>query len=50
MYEQYLRFLRTEEKEINIETSFRKDQGIFYTPSFVVDYMIENTLGRLVEN
>jgi type I restriction-modification system DNA methylase subunit len=50
MYEQYLRFLRTEEKEIDIETSFRKDQGIFYTPNFVVDYMIENTLGKLIEN
>ncbi|MCE9653237.1 MAG: N-6 DNA methylase [Nitrosarchaeum sp.] len=47
MYEQYLRFFRTTDIT-NIETE-RKKQGIFYTPRFVVEYIVKNTLGKLIE-
>lgn len=50
MYEQYLRLLRTEDKQTNLEISFRREHGIFYTPNFVVNYMIKNTLERVIEN
>ncbi|MEX2192498.1 MAG: N-6 DNA methylase [Nitrosarchaeum sp.] len=48
MYEQYLRYFRTTDNT-NIETE-RKKQGIFYTPGFVVDYIVKNTLGELVKD
>lgn len=46
MYEQYLRFMRIEEKNGKLLTSHRKEQGIFYTPMFVVEFIVKNTLGR----
>ncbi len=27
----------------------RKQQGIYYTPKYIVDYIVEQTLGRLLE-
>jgi type I restriction-modification system DNA methylase subunit len=28
----------------------RKEQGIYYTPTFIVDYIVRNTLGKLLED
>lgn len=28
----------------------RKQQGIYYTPTYIVDYIVRNTLGKLLEN
>ena len=52
IYEQYLEHLLKrsgEEVEITAERRKRKAQGIYYTPKFVVRYIVENTLGRALE-
>ncbi|MBT9147690.1 MAG: Type IIS restriction enzyme Eco57I [Syntrophomonadaceae bacterium] len=52
IYEQYLQHLLKragEEVEIAAERRKRKAQGIYYTPKFVVRYIVENTLGRALE-
>lgn len=36
--------------EIVKETSKRKAHGIYYTPEYVVDYLVRNTLGTLLKN
>ena len=52
IYEQYLEHLLKragEEVEVIPERGKRKAQGIYYTPKFVVRYIVENTLGRALE-
>ena len=48
IYEQYLQYLikrAGKEIEVTPERGKRKAQGIYYTPKFVVRYIVENTLG-----
>lgn len=45
VYEQYL---GTVQQRLGT-TSKRKKQGIYYTPSYIVDYIVQNTLGRLLK-
>ncbi|GHT19856.1 hypothetical protein FACS1894189_8810 [Planctomycetales bacterium] len=33
-----------------LEEEIRKRDGIYYTPQYIVDYIIENTIGKLVES
>ncbi len=42
IYEQYL-------TKVQAERERRKQQGIYYTPRFVVSYIVRNTLGRALE-
>jgi hypothetical protein len=28
----------------------RKAGGVYYTPQYVVDYIVKNTVGKLIEN
>ncbi len=51
IYEQYLghRAQDPEGKEIVDKRAKRKAQGIYYTPQFVVRYIVGQTLGRLLE-
>ena len=52
IYEQYLgNLLKKTQKRAKLEESLthRKDQGIYYTPSRVVDYIIKNTVGALIK-
>ena len=30
--------------------SRRKKEGVYYTPEFVVDYIINNTIGKLIKD
>lgn len=49
IYEQYLGFVpRLTEKRVKYEPKpeVRKAGGIFYTPEYVVDYIVKNTVGR----
>ena len=32
-----------------IEKEVRKESGIYYTPQYIVDYIVENTVGKLLE-
>lgn len=53
MYEQYLgHILKKTEKRAKLTNgkAHRKEQGIYYTPTYVVDYIVKNTVGELVKN
>mgnify|MGYP001626201576 CR=1 FL=1 len=52
IYEQYLgNILKKTSKRAKLEESktHRKEQGIYYTPSYIVDYIIKNTLGEYIK-
>jgi len=51
IYEQYLsHILRKTEKRAKLTKSrvHRKKQGIYYTPTYIVDYIVRSTLGELL--
>jgi type I restriction-modification system DNA methylase subunit len=53
IYEQYLgHILKKSEKRAKLKKSHahRKEQGIYYTPTYIVDYIVRNTLGELIKN
>jgi type I restriction-modification system DNA methylase subunit len=53
IYEQYLgHILKKTDKRAKITKSrlHRKEQGIYYTPTYVVDFIVKNTLGALLKN
>ena len=53
IYEQYLgHVLKKTAKRASLteEKSYRKEQGIYYTPTYVVDYIVKNTIGELAKN
>jgi len=52
VYENYLGYrLEKSKKGISIgkDSKKRKDHGIYYTPSFIVDYIVENTLKPILD-
>jgi hypothetical protein len=42
--------LKEDELTLVEDPSVRKKHGIYYTPEFVVDYIVRNTLGELLKN
>lgn len=53
IYEQYLGYLlKTTAKRAKGEESKakRKEQGIYYTPRYIVDYIVKNTLGEKLKD
>ncbi|MBU3907338.1 MAG: N-6 DNA methylase [Nanoarchaeota archaeon] len=53
IYEQYLgTILEGTEKRVKLDdkTGKRKKMGIYYTPSYIVDYIIKNTVGEYLKN
>ena len=53
IYEQYLGYLlkKTEKRGKLVEgKAHRKEQGIYYTPTYVVDYIVKNTIGELAKD
>lgn len=53
MYEQYLGHIlkKTDKRaKFSSESAHRKEQGIYYTPTYVVDYIVRNTVGELAKN
>jgi type I restriction-modification system DNA methylase subunit len=51
IYEQYLGFVpRLTERRVKYEPKpeVRKAGGIFYTPEYIVDYIVKNTVGRFL--
>ncbi len=51
-YEQYLGYLlKTTAKraKTEYEHAHRKEQGIYYTPKYIVDYIVRNTLGEAIK-
>ena len=52
IYEQYLgNILKSTPKRAKLEESktHRKEQGIYYTPSYIVDYIVKNTVGEYIK-
>jgi type I restriction-modification system DNA methylase subunit len=52
VYEQYLSHIlkKTEKRAVLSENqTHRKEQGVYYTPTYVVDYIVKNTLGELLK-
>ena len=33
-----------------LDKELRKESGVYYTPQYIVDYIVEHTLGRLLVN
>ena len=53
IYEQYLgHLLKKTEKRAKLSENHqhRKEQGIYYTPTYIVDYIVRNTLGILLKD
>ncbi|MFH1506263.1 MAG: N-6 DNA methylase [archaeon] len=53
IYEQYLgHILKKTAKRAKLADgkAHRKEQGIYYTPTYVVDYIVKNTVGELAKN
>jgi len=48
MYEQYLGYVQGRKSEEK-QKSTRKSQGIYYTPKYIVDYLIKETLGEVLK-
>jgi len=54
VYENYLaELLKTGKRGVKVEeskiTQKKKSQGIYYTPDFIVNYIVENTLGAILK-
>lgn len=52
IYEQYLgHVLKKSEKRAKLTNgkTHRKEQGIYYTPTYIVDYIVRDTLGKLLK-
>jgi hypothetical protein len=53
VYEQFLGKViqLNENREVNVEEKpeVRKAGGVYYTPSYIVDYIVKNTVGKLLE-
>jgi type I restriction-modification system DNA methylase subunit len=52
VYEQYLsHILKKTRKRASLTENYahRKEQGIYYTPIYIVDYIVRNTLGELLK-
>lgn len=51
IYEQYLgQVQESENRKAQGKSSKRKSQGIYYTPRYIVDYIVQNTLGEVLKN
>ena len=53
IYEQYLgNILKSTPRRAKLEESktHRKEQGIYYTPSYIVDYTVKNTVGEYIKH
>jgi len=52
IYERYLgKTIRLTAQRVKVEDKpeVRKAGGVYYTPKFIVDYIVDNTVGRLIE-
>lgn len=50
IYEQYLGFVQKREKSgERADESKRKSQGIYYTPEYIVDFIVKNTLSGVLK-
>ena len=48
MYEQYLGYVQGRQTVDKVKSK-RKSQGIYYTPKYIVDYIVKETLGKIIK-
>lgn len=48
VYEQYLAMMAREGGGLQEKEAKRKEMGIYYTPTYIVDYIVKNTLGEFI--
>ena len=48
MYEQYLGYVQGRKSEEK-QKSTRKSQGIYYTPKYIVEFIVKETLGEVLK-
>ncbi len=46
LYENYLVSIS---RNVETQQSYRKSQGIYYTPTYIVDYIVKNTIGEWIK-
>lgn len=53
MYEQYLGYtiskLTEHQVKYDLKPELKKNKGVFYTPEYIVDYIVQNTIGKLLQ-
>jgi len=53
VYEQFLgkviRLTAGHQAKVETKPEVKKAGGVYYTPQYIVDYIVKNTVGRLVE-
>ena len=49
VYEQFLGSVVQPDGKVELKPEVRKAGGVYYTPQFVVNYIVENTVGKLIE-
>ncbi|MCK5332546.1 N-6 DNA methylase [Candidatus Parcubacteria bacterium] len=50
IYEQYLGYVQEKAQKVGTDKKTkRKSQGIYYTPKYIVEYLIEQTLGEVLK-
>ena len=52
IYERYLgNTIRLTPKQVRVEEKpeVRKAGGVYYTPKYIVDYIVKNTVGKVIE-
>jgi hypothetical protein len=52
IYERYLgKTIRVTPKQVHVEEKLevRKAGGVYYTPKYIVDYIVKNTVGKIIE-
>ncbi len=49
IYEKYLGYILKKRKIVEGQTH-RKEQGIYYTPTYIVDYIVRNTIGEVLKD
>ncbi|MFA4954079.1 MAG: N-6 DNA methylase [Patescibacteria group bacterium] len=51
MYEQYLSYVQSKSKNVEEkQKSKRKSSGVYYTPKYIVEYIVNETLGEVLKN
>jgi len=54
VYEQFLgkviRLTKGHQAKVEEKPEVRKAGGVYYTPTYIVDYIVKNTVGKLLEN
>ena len=54
VYERFLgsviRLTKGHQAKIEVKPEVKKSGGVFYTPTYIVDYIVKNTVGELIEN